>query len=101
MDTFLSSLSAIANGLISLAIIGAILSPKVHDGVVIKTGLIGMAAGFGALALLMFGGVKPHDATALERSLMLVNAGIAVVIIGYLLRKARQKPCEKTDWGDL
>ena len=51
MDLLLSWVNAAACGLISLALVGAILSPKVHDGVVIKVGLICLAAGFGAIAV--------------------------------------------------
>lgn len=103
MDLLLCWVNAAACGLISLALLGAILSPKVHDGVVIKIGLISLAAGFGAIALRLFEGVNPDDVLGLERALLLVNAGIAVVIVGYLLRKARvHHPVRRsTDWAQL
>ena len=101
MNTFLSFLNAGACGLISLALIGAILSPKVHDGIVIKIGLICLAAGFGAMALRMASESPPLDMAGVQRALLLINSGIAVVIIGYLLRKAKHPDCVKTDWGDL
>lgn len=102
MDMLLSWINAAACGLISLALLGAILSPKVHDGVVIKIGLICLAAGFGAIALRLFEGVDPDEVQSLERALLLVNAGVAVVIIGYLMRKSRHHPSRRsTDWADL
>lgn len=103
MDLLLSWVNAAACGLISIALIGAILSPKVHDGVVIKIGLICLAAGFGAIALRLLDGVNPDEVVGLERALLLVNAGIAVVIVGYLMRKARKHhPVRRsTDWAQL
>lgn len=103
MDLLFSWLNAAACGLISLALIGAILSPKVHDGIVIKIGLICLAAGFGAIALRLIDGVGPDEVVGLERALLLVNAGIAVVIVGYLMRRARvHHPVRRsTDWAQL
>jgi len=103
MDLLHSWINAAACGLISVALIGAILSPKVHDGVVIKIGLICLAAGFGAIALRLIDGIGPDEVVGLERSLLLVNAGIAVVIVGYLMRKARRHhPVRRsTDWAQL
>lgn len=99
MDTLIVSINALASGLISIALIAAILSTRVHDGIVIKTGLCAMAVGFGSLALRML----EQSTYGIERSLVLINAGIAVVIIGYLLRKARQghRLRRVTDWADL
>ncbi len=102
MDLLLSWVNAAACGLISLALVGAILSPKVHDGIVIKVGLICLAAGFGAIALRLVDGVGPDDVIGLERALLLVNAGIAVVIVGYLMRKALRHPVRRSsDWAQL
>jgi len=95
MDILFLWLNAAACGLISVAIIGAVISPRVHDGVVIKVGLICMAVGFGAISLQLLECVE-----ALTRPLMLVNSGIAIVIVGYLMRKARARhPVRRTsDW---
>lgn len=101
METLLRVINAGACGLISLALIGAVLSPKVHDGVIIKVGLISLAAGFGALALRMVSHTLPNEIVGIQRALLLVNAGIAVVIIGYLLRKAKNPKDHLTDWSDL
>lgn len=99
MDAILSFLNAGACGLISLALIGAILSPKVHDGIVIKIGLICLACGFGSMALRMLGSTT--DMVGMQRAMLLINSGIAVVIVGYLLRKAKRPGYVVTDWGDL
>lgn len=103
MDILFSLLNAAACGLIALALIGAILSPKVHDGIVIKIGLISLAAGFGAMALRLWIGVEADDLLGVQRALLLINAGIAVVIVGYLLRKAKvHHPVRRsTDWAQL
>lgn len=89
MEFLLSLINAAACGLISVALIGAILSPRVHDGIVVKIGLISMAIGFGAIALRLLEGVKADEIAGLERALLLVNSGLAVVIIGYVMRKIR------------
>ena len=103
MDTLFSFVNAGAFGLICFALLGAILSPRVHDGVVVKIGLICMALGFGAIALQLWRGIEANDLLSLERALLLVNAGLAVVIIGYLWRKAKvHHPVRRsTDWADL
>lgn len=103
MDMLLQLINSGACGLITTALAWMVLSPKVHDGVVIKAGLICMALGFGSIALLLGGGITEKEIVGLERSLLLINAGIAVVIVGYLLRKARaHHPVRRsTDWTDL
>ena len=103
MDAALSLINAAACGLITLALVGAILSPRVHDGVIVKVGLISMALGFGSIALRMFDGSVAGDAVGLVRSILLVNAGIAVAILGYLFRskKARHPLLRTTDWATL
>lgn len=102
MLTLLQLINAGASGLICLALLGAILSPRVHDGVIMKVGLICMALGFGAMALRLWVGIKAADVQSLERALLLINAGIAVFILGYLLRKTRHPNAPPiTDWGAL
>lgn len=103
MDALLVLLNAATCGALSLVLVFAILSPRVRDGVVIKAGLILMALGFGSIALLMFDGLAPHEVESLERALLMINAGITVVIVGYLLRKAKVRhPVRRsTDWAEL
>jgi sulfite exporter TauE/SafE len=103
MDILLGLINAAACGLIALVLCWLVLDPKVHDGIVIKTGLIAMVLGFGSISLLLFDGLEPAEVIGLERSLLLVNAGIATVIAGYLLRKASARHAlrRSTDWSDL
>lgn len=103
MDTLANLINAAACGLISMVLMWLILSPKAHGGVVIKAGLIAMALGFGSVALLLVDGLAPEQIVSLERSLLLINAGIATVIAGYLLRKMRcgHSLRRATDWADL
>lgn len=103
MEWILTLVNALACGLISLALLAAIVSPAVQDGVIIKVGLISMALGFGAMALRLFDGIGPEEMPSVLRALALINAGIGVVIVGYLLRKAVAKhPVRRsTDWGEL
>lgn len=80
----------------------AVMSPRVHDGLVIKGGLILMSLG---LALVSFalaeadGSVKPFVAAG-----TLTLAGMLVIVAGAALRMVR-KPVKRrrrvTDWADL
>lgn len=103
VDPTIALFNAVGCGLVALAIIGAVLSPRVHDGIVIKSGLICMALGFGSIAVRMLDGLRAEEAVHVARSILLVNAGVAVVIIGYLLRRARAShPVRRlTDWASL
>jgi hypothetical protein len=106
MDPNLALFNALGCGAIAAAMVWAVLSPRVHDGVVIKVGLILMALGFGGIALRM---LDPSSAPAnqlaemLARSVFLINIGAAVALAGYRWR-TRHKPRVRrraTDWGDL
>lgn len=101
MDTIVSLINGLASGIIALALIAAALSRRVHDGVIIKIGLCSMALGFVVLALHMLN--IRADVRGLERSLLLINSGIAVVILGYLFRTraAGHALRRMSDWGDL
>jgi hypothetical protein len=88
MDLMLAYVNAFTCGLISLVLVAAILSPRVQDGVVIKVGLIAMAMGFGSLALRLIDKSNSMCDPHWQRSILLVNFGIATVVMGYLLRRA-------------
>lgn len=64
----------------------ACLSPRVHDGIVIKIGLIGLALGFASHAWIVHDGIDTFDAIAMARAQLLINAGLAVVVVGWLRR---------------
>ena len=102
MITILMLTNAAACGLITLVLVGLVLHPGVHDGVVIKTGLISIAVGFGSIALRLLD-APWIDGQGMARSLLLINAGLAVVIIGYVwrCRRARHPLKRSTDWVEL
>lgn len=78
----------LANGYVSLVcavvLTAAILHPKLHEGLVIKTGLIAMAISLGATAWLTLGEVE--DWQALWRAGFILRAGLLCTIVGCLLR---------------
>lgn len=90
-------------GGIGLVLVAAVLSPRVRDGVVIKTGLITMAAGFLSLAWVVAGvGGAQCEAPLLLRLLALVHTGVLVVVVGYVLRARKAHPMRRaTDWAEL
>ncbi len=106
MDAVLSLANTLGCGLLALLLVWAVLSPHVHDGLVIKSGLILMALGFGSIAIRMLDPWAAPEhlmAEALSRSILLINVGAAVVLVGYRWR-TRHKPRTRrraTDWGDL
>ena len=106
MDAVLSLFNAAGCGAIAMALIWAVLSPHVHDGVVIKSGLILMALGFGAVAVRMLDPWSVMGETmgeALSRAILLINIGAAVTFLGYRWR-VRHRPKVRrraTDWGEL
>lgn len=87
MDTLIAFLNSGVSGTISILLFVAVLSDKVHDGVVIKFGLICTASGFGAIAVRMLDGFGPSDMGTFVRALLMVNAGVVVVAVGYLTRR--------------
>lgn len=91
-------LNSVACGLIALAMIVAVLHPRVHDGVIVKVGLISMALGFGSIALRLFDGVGDGDATHLARSILMISAGVGIVLVGYILRNMRHPARRLSDW---
>ena len=102
MDAVIALINALSSGLIAVALIAAVLSKRVHDGVIIKVGLCCMALGFIVIALHMLR-IGAADVRGLERAMLLINSGIAVVIIGYVFRKrtAGHSLRRITDWADL
>ena len=100
MDAAIALVNGAASGLIAIALILAVLSHRIHDGVVIKIGLICMVVGFGSIAMRMFDGLRETDAVGFAKPIALINAGVVVVIIGYLWRKARAgRPMRRaSDW---
>jgi len=91
-------LNAAACGLIALAMIVAVLHPRVQDGIVVKVGLISMTLGFGSIAVRMFDGIGENEAAYLARSILMIAAGAFVVLAGYILRNLRHPARRLSDW---
>lgn len=79
----LSILNTVVFGGLSLASIGLILSDRFRDGIVIKTGLIVAALGFGSVSLRVIDGATSGD---LDRSILLIGIGLFIIIAGYAAR---------------
>lgn len=78
---------------IALALLWAILTPSVRDGIVIKTGMIFALMGSGSLGLrLLRDGPEAQD---VQRSMILMAVGTVVVGIGIVWRRAREKATEE------
>lgn len=79
----------------------AVMSPRMHDNVVIKTGMSTMALGF--LGLICLQTNYWQDAVASAWSHAFVHAGLLTVVVGHLLRERRNRHPRrrKTDFGKL
>jgi len=90
---------------IGLAVL--VMSPRIKDGVIIKFGLIAMTLGFffrcaGIFDGLIYG-LDRMDVVYLSRSNAVINGGLIVVVIGYLVRTkaGAKKQRRRTDWMDI
>jgi hypothetical protein len=92
---------AVLPGVISLALVVAILSPRVRDGIVIKVGLCAMSLGFGAITMRWL--FRPWNIQMLEAAIAMVEVGAVVAVLGYVWRTRRAgHPLRRsTDWGLL
>ena len=73
----------------------AILSHKVQDGAIVKTGLIMFSLG-------SFGVAMSDTVQALSAAVSLVYGGIIVCVCGYLIRKrAKGSQRRASDWAAL
>lgn len=99
LDSVLAVLNAFACLVLSAAASWAVLSPAVRDGVVVKAGLISVALGFLACAVL----IVDDRWWALNRALALVHGGGVTVLLGYAtrVRGGRRKRRRVTDWAAL
>lgn len=103
MDRFIDILNATASASIFGVIAWAIMTDRVRDGIVIKSGLILMALGFFGNACLQMNGVAPDDTRGLANCQMLINAGLLIVAVGWLWRTNGGKEYRRrtTDWAVL
>lgn len=86
MDRIIDVINVAACALLACAALWAVLSPRVQDGVIIKSGLGLLAFGFAGVGLAL-AGEKPLF--VLERALSLVHLGLLVVALGIWLRWRR------------
>lgn len=80
----------------------AVMSHRVRDGVVVKSGLILVAVGFIGAALVA---LDSGDHNSLASAHALVYVGLLVCALGYLLRSRRHRTRRTSrrlsDWVDL
>lgn len=103
MGLILSATNAAVCGLLSFLLVCLVLSPKVHDGVVMKIGLSVMAV---ALAFAGYFSMDPDvtcDGQRFQGAFLLLGIGSVIVIAGYLWRtyRAGHPMSRRTDWADL
>lgn len=103
MDQFITTFNGAVCSMLAIAAAWAALNPKVHDGVVIKAGLISMALGFAGTALALVDGLSCLDMPALSRSGLLIHGGLLLVAAGWLWRTqgGKHRKRRATDWGDF
>ncbi len=101
MNTFPTWFNTVSYALIFGLLAGAILSPRVRDGIVIKSGMSIMALGFFGLLCLQAEYWQPSQALAWCHAF--VHAGILVVVAGYWMRQMRGKNRRRrtSDFADL
>lgn len=97
MDQFLVLTNGVVCAVLAVVLTAAVLSRRVHDGIVIKCGLVSMVLGFGSVAIQMLSGLL--SPVGLARGILLINAGLAVAVAGYCFRRSSGK--RLTDWSDL
>lgn len=76
----------------------AILSSRVRDGIIIKTGLSCLSVGFLGIFFLYF---EPGGAQAFGAAYALVDVGLLICAVGYLLRirnRHRGSHRRASDW---
>jgi len=88
---------------IGIALVGAVLSKKVKDGIVVKTGLILLAVAFLGLGCMLVAGIEWGSAVYIARALALQSMGLLVLLAGYLIRRHRAgTPLTRiSDWIDF
>lgn len=95
--------NAVVCGLLSLLMVWMVLSPKVHDGIVIKAGLSTMAVSFAGISWASIDPEALWNGERFIRLLLPLACGMSVVIVGYLWRSLRtgNPHRRRTDFADL
>lgn len=78
----------------------AVLDERIHEGVIVRAGLILVSLGFAGIAVALLHG---DGLLTLQRAMGLLHAGIIVVLLGREWRAHRRhKPMRRrSDWIDL
>ncbi len=87
---------------LSMAIVTgwAVLSPRVRDGIVIKSGLICLSVGFLSAFLIYEQHPRQHD-RAIDAVHLLIYIGFLICVFGYWLRTRKGLNRRLQDWVDL
>lgn len=95
----MGAFNAIVTGLIALALVWAVMSPKIEDGLVIKLGLASMALGFMGVSVMSW----LDQWWTMPQALAAIHIGLILCGVGYWYRSKRaHKPLRRaTDWADL
>lgn len=86
MDSFIAGFDALVCAVLALIASWAVISPRINDGVVIKAGLIFMALGFSAAAVVLGDGQACTDLRVLGRAELLSHSGLLLVALGSTWR---------------
>lgn len=95
----------ILNGVTALlcaVVLGAIvMHPSIHEGVVLKAGMVMMIFSLGATAAHSFG--DSENWRALWNASFILRLGLFVVAVGFVLRRHKLGSWNAavSDWGDL
>jgi type IV secretory pathway TrbD component len=83
VDHIITIINATASAVLCFVLAWAVLSHRVKDGVVIKTGLICCALGYGIKAIALTDVGLCEAAVTLERARLMTHLGMAIVAVGY------------------
>jgi len=85
MDHTIAMTNTLLMGLVAVASAWLVINPDVHDGVIMKIGLICVSIGSAAAAALL-GTDPPGDPVLIGRAALLGNVGGVIVAIGWYMR---------------
>lgn len=80
-----------------------VLDPRIHEGLVVRLGLVCMALGFAAMAATLATAVDAEGLRVVGRAAALVHLGLVVSVVGFVWRFRVRGWFDKppTDWGVL
>lgn len=102
--SLLAVVGAITSIILGVAATYAVLSPRVHTGLIIMVGLVAVAIGsFGHAALVLTAGFGCGELVGFARAALLTRIGLLVVVGGWLLRAGLSPyaPKRTSDWMGL